>query len=149
MKVISGCIILKDNKILMVKEANPVCYGKWNFPAGIVDEGEKIQEAAHREILEETGCKVELKGVLPIVSVEAPGGETHVLIRFVAEILDENIIFDKAEILDAKWFEFNDVKNMTIDEVRGFDTTRKWLNDIENGNVYPVDVISNLDFPNL
>lgn len=49
MKVISGCIILKDNKILMVKEANPVCYGKWNFPAGIVDEGEKMIQTVKRE----------------------------------------------------------------------------------------------------
>lgn len=33
MKVISGCVVVKENKILMVKEANPICYGKWNFPA--------------------------------------------------------------------------------------------------------------------
>lgn len=149
MKVISGCIIVKDDKVLMVKEANPICYGKWNFPAGIVDEGEKIQAAAHREVFEETGCEVQLNGVLPIVSVEAPSGETHVLIRFVATIIKENIKFAEEEILDVKWLTFEDVKKMEIDELRGFDTTKKWLNDIENGNVYPVDLISDLDFPNL
>lgn len=149
MKVISGCIIIKENKILMVKESNPICYGKWNFPAGKVDEGEKIQEAAYREVLEETGCTVKLKGVLPIVSVEAPGGETHVLIKFVADIVDENIKFDKAEILDVKWFEIEEIKKMNIDEIRGYDTTKKWLKDIENDNIYPLDVISNLDYPNL
>lgn len=31
MVIIAGCVIKKDNKILMVQEANPNCYGKWNI----------------------------------------------------------------------------------------------------------------------
>lgn len=46
MKVISGCIIEKDNKILMVQEGLEHCYGQWNYPAGHVDEFEKITDAA-------------------------------------------------------------------------------------------------------
>ena len=148
MKVISGCLVIKDNKILMVKEANPICYGKWNFPAGHVDEGEKIRAAAIREVLEETGCTVKLKGVLPIVSVKAPNGETHVLVRFVADIVEENIKFNPEEILDVKWIDVNEIKNMSINEIRGYDTTKKLIKDIENDNIYPLDIISDLDFPN-
>lgn len=148
MKVISGCLIEKDNKILMVKEANPICYGKWNFPAGVVDEGEKIKAAAIREVFEETGCKVELKSVLPIVSIEAPSKETHVLIRFVAEIIDENIKFNPEEILDVKWMDIDKIKEMTIDEIRGYDTTKKFIEDFENNNTYSLEMISDLDFPN-
>lgn len=148
MKVISGCIVIKDNKILMVQEALPHCYGKWNFPAGHVDEGENIRVAAIREVFEETGCKVELKGVLPIVSIQTPKGETHVLIRFVAEIVEENIKFNPEEILDVKWIEIEKVKNMTIDEIRGLDTTTKFLSDLENNNIYPLDMISDKEYPN-
>ena len=148
MKVISGCLVIKDNKILMVKEANPICYGKWNFPAGHVDEGEKIRAAAIREVLEETGCTVKLKGLLPIVSVKAPSGETHVLVRFIADIVGENIKFNTDEILDVKWIDISEIKNMTINEIRGYDTTNKLIKDIENNNIYPLDVISDLDFPN-
>lgn len=60
MIVIAGCIIEKDNKILMVKEAKKKCYGQWNFPAGHLEENETIKEAAIREVYEETGCKVKL-----------------------------------------------------------------------------------------
>lgn len=70
MVVIAGCVIVKDNKILMVKEAKKKCYGQWNFPAGHVDEHELITEAAIREAYEETGCKVKLTGVLPICCVD-------------------------------------------------------------------------------
>ena len=75
MVVIAGCIIVRDNKILMVKEAKKKCYGQWNFPAGHVDELEKITDAAVRETYEETGCKVKLTGVLPICSVDGEDGE--------------------------------------------------------------------------
>lgn len=50
MNVIAGCIIQKGNKILMVKE----CYGQWCYPAGKVDQFEKITDAAIREVFEET-----------------------------------------------------------------------------------------------
>lgn len=148
MKVISGCLVIKENKILMVKEANPICYGKWNFPAGHVDEGEKIRAAAIREVFEETGCIVKLKGVLPIVSVKTPSGETHVLVRFIADIVDENIKFNTDKILEVKWIDINEIKNMSINDIRGYDTTKKLINDFENNNIYSLDIISDLDFPN-
>ena len=58
MVVIAGCLIVKNNKILMVKEAKKKCYGQWNFPAGHVEENELVTDAAIREAYEETGCKV-------------------------------------------------------------------------------------------
>ena len=69
MVVIAGCVIVKNNKILMVKEAKKKCYGQWSFPGGHVEENELITDAAIREVYEETGCKVKLTGVLPISTV--------------------------------------------------------------------------------
>ena len=66
MKVIAGCVIEKDNKILMVQEGLDFCYGEWNYPAGHVDEFENITESAIREVKEETGLDVKLTSVLPI-----------------------------------------------------------------------------------
>ena len=68
MVVIAGCIVRKGNKILMVKEGKKNCYGQWNYPAGHMEEGEKITDTAIRETFEETGCKVKLTGVLPILN---------------------------------------------------------------------------------
>lgn len=74
----------------MVKEAKKSCYGKWNFPAGHVEKFEKITDAAIREVFEETGCKVRLTGVLPIVS-KVIENETIIFFRFTAELVEENI----------------------------------------------------------
>lgn len=102
MVVIAGCLIVRDNKILMVKEAKKKCYGQWNFPAGHVDEPEFITDAAIREAYEETGCKVKLTGVLPICMVEAKDAEPRLMVRFTAEIVEENIKIDPDEILDVQ-----------------------------------------------
>ena len=130
MKVISGCVIIRDNKILMVKEAKKKCYGQWNYPAGHVDEFEKITDAAIREVFEETGCKVKLKGVLPIVSLDLEK-ETHILVRFMADILEENIKFDKDEILEVKWIDIEEIKNMTEKELRGYEANLMGLHENE------------------
>ena len=145
MKVIAGCVIKKDNKILMVKEASKNCYGKWNYPAGKVEEFEKVTEGAIREVFEETGCKVKLTGVLPIVSVDVEN-ETHLLIRFTADIVKENIKFNKEEILDVKWIDINDIKNMTKEELRGYETNQKTIYDIENNNIYPLEIFDNAKY---
>ncbi len=146
MVIIAGCVIVRDNKILMVKEAKKKCYGQWNFPAGHVDENELITEAAIREAYEETGCKVKLTGVLPISCVDFKNGETHIMVRFTADIVAENIKFDTEEILDVQWLDIKDVKSMTDQELRGYDTSIQFIKDFEDGKVYPLDVFNNTKY---
>lgn len=148
MIVIAGCLIVKDNKILMVKEAKKQCYGKWNFPAGHVEEMEHITDAAVREVYEETGCKVKLKGVLPICTVSC-GEKTLLMVRFVADVIEENSkieIKDTNEILDVKWIDINEVKNMTTQELRGYDASIQFVKDFENNKIYPLDIFNNTKY---
>lgn len=53
-------IILKENKILMVKPKRGYNAGQWALPGGFVGYGETPEEAALRETIEETGvpCKI-------------------------------------------------------------------------------------------
>ena len=143
MKIIAGCIIVRDNKILMVKEAKKKCYGQWNFPAGHVEEKELITEAAIREVYEETGCKVKLTGVLPISTLLLKEEETAVIVKFTADIIDENIKFDDKEILDVKWINIEKVKNMTNQELREYDMAIQDIKYFEDRKIYPLDVFNN------
>ncbi len=45
---------IQGNKILLVKRANSPSKGLWSFPGGKVLAGEKLEEAAQRELNEET-----------------------------------------------------------------------------------------------
>ena len=145
MNVIAGCIIQKGNKILMVKEAKKECYGQWCYPAGKVDQFEKITDAAIREVFEETGCKIELKGVLPIITVDLEN-RSIVVIRFIANIVEENINFNQEEILDVQWIEIDKIKNMTEKELRGYEANKKVLEDIEQNRIYPLELFDNTKY---
>ena len=55
---VSACV-WKDGRVLMVERAKPPV-GVWVLPGGHVDLGETMIEAAHRELLEETGVTADL-----------------------------------------------------------------------------------------
>lgn len=140
MKIIVGGIIEKDNKILMVKEAKKKCYGKWNVPAGHLEDGETIFECAIREIFEETGCKVRLKNMLPIMSGELEN-TTFMIITFTTELLEEKISFNKEEILDVKWISKEELENMGCEDLRDEKLIIKTLEMLRKNKIYPLDII--------
>ncbi|HJW97333.1 MAG TPA: NUDIX hydrolase [archaeon] len=53
-----GVIVIKDRKVLMGKRKNAHGKGSWCFPGGHLEFGEKIEDCARREVLEETGLKI-------------------------------------------------------------------------------------------
>ena len=146
MEIIVGGIIEKYNKILMVKEAKKKCYGR-NVPAGHLENGETIFEGAIREIFEETGCKVRLKNVLPIMSKDIED-TTLIIITFTTELLEENISFNKEEILDVKWISKKELINMTDKELRDEKRIKRTLKMLEENKVYPLDSIKILEYIN-
>ncbi len=118
MKVIVGGIIEKDGKYLLVQEAQEKCYKKWNFPAGHLDFSESLEQGAVREIKEETGCDVELDGVCYIAN-KVLENDLFVMVVFNAKLVKEIIEFDKDEILDVKWFDYDEIVNKMNNQLRG------------------------------
>ena len=145
MVVIAGCIVRKGNKILMVKEAKKKCYGQWNYPAGHMEEGEKITDAAIRETFEETGCKVKLTGVLPICSFNKPEG-TRIMVKFTADIIEENITFDTDEILDVQWIDMDRIKSMSREELRSYDINIAHLKALEENKIFPLEIFDDTEY---
>ena len=50
----SACV-WRDGHVLMIQRAKPPVTGQWSLPGGHVEPGEAVIDAAHRELLEETG----------------------------------------------------------------------------------------------
>ena len=111
METIVGTIILKDGKILMVKEAKEKCYGKWAFPAGHIEPNEAIYDGAKRETYEETGCTVELKKAFPVF-LKNTNDSKIVMMHFLSDLVNEENSYDKDEILETKWISIDEIKNM-------------------------------------
>lgn len=139
MKVIVGGIIEKDGKYLLVQEAKKKCYKKWNFPAGHLDFNESLEQGAVREIKEETGCDVELDGICYIAN-RILEDDLFVMIAFNAKLIKEDIKFDKEEILDVKWFDYEDIVNKMDNELRGSYVKKSVMNQ-KNKLIAPIDIV--------
>lgn len=53
-----GAVVFHNDAVLLVKRAKPPNAGEWAIPGGKVKMGETLQQAAEREILEETGITI-------------------------------------------------------------------------------------------
>lgn len=109
--VIVGGVIEKDGKFLLVQEAKEKCRGKWNIPAGHLEPNESIFAGAKREVKEETGCDVELTGVLQIGN-RILEDDIFISVVFSTKLLKEDIKYNENEILDVKWFTYEELLNM-------------------------------------
>lgn len=139
MKVIVGGIIEKEGKYLLVQEAKKKCYEKWNFPAGHLDFNESLEQGAIREIKEETGCDVKLD-VVCYVANRILEDDLFVMIVFNAKLINENIEFDKEEILDVKWFDYDEIVNKMESMLRGNYVRTAVINQ-NNNLVAPIDIV--------
>jgi ADP-ribose pyrophosphatase YjhB (NUDIX family) len=66
-KTVVGALIRRNNKILTVERARGFYRGMLGLPGGHVEENETEQEALLREVKEETGLIVSIKGKIPIL----------------------------------------------------------------------------------
>ena len=58
-RVAVGAIVFKDNEVLLVRRANQPSQDVWAIPGGNVKLGESLQQAAEREMMEETGVRIQ------------------------------------------------------------------------------------------
>jgi ADP-ribose pyrophosphatase YjhB (NUDIX family) len=79
-KVVTGSVVLVDGKVLLCRRAINPRAGFWTIPAGYMELGETVEEAAKREAREEACVELALDGVLAIYSI-ARIGQVQVLFR--------------------------------------------------------------------
>lgn len=68
-KLIVGCVPNWNDRILMCRRNIEPRLGKWTFPAGFMEMGETSAEGAARETLEESLARVEITGLLSVITV--------------------------------------------------------------------------------
>jgi len=141
--VIVGVIIEKDGKFLLVQE-KIVDKGTWNQPAGWLDLGEDIIAGAKREAEEESGIEIEITGLLGVWNYSnkprAIGKIEHaVKFIFTAKPLSDKLKIQESEIMDAKWFTFDEIKQMK-DQLRSM-TIIEEIEDFLAGKRYSLDSI--------
>jgi 8-oxo-dGTP pyrophosphatase MutT (NUDIX family) len=83
----------------------------WELPAGRIEAGETIPQAAEREVLEETGCQV--KGLQPLYSYHPMDGISGQVFHILhAKVIECGEIIDKNEVSQVGWFDREEIRCM-------------------------------------
>ena len=129
-----GAVVFKNQKVLLVKRSRPPSQGKWSIPGGRLEFGETLQEAAEREIHEETG--VVIRASKPVYIFDVVDRDTAGAIRFHYVIVDlaaDYISGDPAandDALDARWVSAHELGALEVS-----DSTAQLLRELYGFNV--------------
>ena len=58
-----GAVVLRGDRVLLVRRGGQPSSGKWSLPGGIVELGETTIDAVRREVAEECGCEIARPGL--------------------------------------------------------------------------------------
>ena len=82
-KLVAGAIVEMDGGIVLIQRDIEPGYGKWTFPGGFVERGERAEAAARREVLEETGLEIEVGEIIGLYTYD---GQIPAIAVFAAEV---------------------------------------------------------------
>jgi mutator protein MutT len=106
MKLVTLCLLVKDDKVLLAMKKRGFGMGKWNGIGGKVEEGETIEAAAIRETGEEIGvvvdpAKMENIGKIEFHFKDKPEWNQHMHIFLVKDWKGEPT---ESEEMAPKWY---------------------------------------------
>lgn len=121
-----GLFVVKDGRVLLVRRGNEPGRGKWSLPGGRVRFGERSEDAAVREMREETGLEVRLRKVVDVVDVFWRGPEGELLEHFVIVDFEAEVVGGELrasdDAIDARWFSPEELEGLEMT-----DSTKEFL----------------------
>ena len=103
--IVAGCLPTWGRQVLLCRRAIEPRKGYWTLPAGFMENGETVEEAARRETLEEACAHVEQLAIYTLIDVPHIN-QVHIFYRAELQSLDfsageeslEVRLFDEADI---------------------------------------------------
>jgi 8-oxo-dGTP diphosphatase len=107
----------KDLKVLLIQRALDPFKGKWALPGGFVHVNETIDDAALRELREETGVgRVYLEQLYTFGTIDRDPRERVVSVAYYALVkLTEHQVQAATDATDAAWFGIHDIPKLAFD----------------------------------
>src|SRR6266705_5537691 len=102
-RVGSAAIVVDGDRILLGVRAKEPNKGKWVIPGGKVRAFESYQDAAAREIREETGLEIKVEGLLGVFEIVRPPDEHRLIVYSWAHLISGEVKASD-DIAEARFF---------------------------------------------
>lgn len=131
-----GLFVVREGRVLLVRRGNEPGRGKWSLPGGRIRFGERAEDAAVREMLEETGLEVRLRRVVDVVDVFWRNAEGELIEHFVIVDFEAEVVGGELrpadDATDARWFSPEELEGLEMTE-----STRRFLEEHFLGRAGP------------
>jgi len=96
----AGGLVVRDGLVCLVHRPR---YDDWSLPKGKLDPGEGFEQAALREVEEETGLRCRLRGELPEVRYTDARGRPKLVRYWVMDVVDDSGFSPNDEVDELRW----------------------------------------------
>jgi 8-oxo-dGTP diphosphatase len=116
-----GAVVIHKQRVLLVKRKYPPNKDTWAIPGGKVALGETLQQAAERELIEETG--ITIKAEDPVYTFDVVEYDTENRIRFHYVIIDlkaryiEGALKASDDAADAGWISSKTMTTLPVNSI--------------------------------
>ena len=113
-----GALVIKEGKLLLVKRGAKPGQDKWSIPGGLVELGERVQEAVVREVKEECGLDIDVERLMDVFDSITRNGKGRiqyqfVVVNFLAKIKG-GILKNADDVLEVRWAPLNKVEKYDL-----------------------------------
>jgi len=126
-KLVVSVLVRNNGKYLLVREILESGIDKWIVPGGKVEFGESLEDAARRELQEETGLNINNLEFMCFKEALFPDYNYHTVIFFYSatsnKVKLENDI--EGKVIEANWFSKKEIKKLPL--VESADWLFEWL----------------------
>jgi len=112
---VGGIVLDGDGRLLLVLRGRAPSAGTWSVPGGRVETGESYVEATAREVLEETGVRVDGGRLVGKVERDGLGGDVYVIRDYLcrpALDVDASAVRAGDDAADAAWFSPDEMRSL-------------------------------------
>ena len=121
-----GAVVLDGGRVLLARRGRAPSAGKWSIPGGLVDLGERLEDAAIREVEEESGLRVRLLGLCGVIDRVVREQDAvryhYVIVDYVAECVGGRLEAG-SDAAEVRW--------VAVSELAQYETTDGLVDMIE------------------
>lgn len=110
-------LVVKEDKILLVKRSHPPYQDFWAIPGGYVEFGETCEEATIREVEEETGLKTKIKTLIGVYSKPQRHPQQAISVAYLLEIIGGKVKKSQ-EAKEIGWFSLYSLPPLGFDHAK-------------------------------